>query len=195
MSVYPNLPDKFVTRMLAIQLAAAAGAEGGGGGWLKGAPYSVEEKKLLSKFLGLEGDGAEGGGGGSVNPFSGVGVGQGVGVDGDGDGDGDRDGDRDGGVIVKDLDRFDVLLNEVEVTIGEMRDLEREMRGTDDPSDRIAVIRAKTVLLEKWANLKSSVWSMREMAEFQQAVLEVLDKVMTVDQRGEFMSRIKQLKN
>lgn len=181
MATYPNLPESFETRMRAVSLAAAA--EDDVESWLGGAgcPYSEEAKKLLRKMLG-SGSGSGSGGGGS-----------GEGGSGNRGGDGAEIENVFGGL--KDIDKFDVLLGEVEATISEMRELERAMRGEDDPAARVAVLKAKTTLLEKWTSLKSSVFSMREMAEFQGIILEVLDKVLSVDQRGEVMSMLRNLKS
>lgn len=90
-----------------------------------------------------------------------------------------------------DLDKFEVLLHEVESTISEMKNLERMVNGENDAAARVAVVKAKTVLLEKWVSLKSSVYSMQEVAQFQSVVLETIENMLDTDQRAELIARLK----
>jgi len=159
---FPLLPENFETRMTAIMLAAEA--EGGSKTWLaeEGCPYRDGEKKLLLKLL-SDKEGAE------VevqNIFQGESV-------------------------SSDLDRFDILLSEIENTISEMKMLEIAVRADDDAAARVQVIKAKTVLLEKWVSLKADVYSMQEMARFQSVVLEMIESMLDSDQRAELIKRLK----
>lgn len=173
MATYPNLPDGFEMKLKAVELAFSAESEGDVDVYLGAAcPYSDGAKRLLRKLLAPEGGG--GGGGavvGAVNPFRGE----------------DMD----------EVDRFDLLLEEVEVTIGQMRDLEASLGGSGDAdrSDMVAVLKAKTALLEKWVGLKDRALNLREMAEFQAVVLKALDEVLSVDQRAEMVERLRGLKS
>jgi hypothetical protein len=175
MATYPNLPDSFATRMQAIVFAAEEA--GGVRAWLEseGCPYGEAEKKLLLKLLGRNGGGGRGGKGGG----------------GEGGEDGSEGGESENIFQGSDLDKFDVLLREVEGTISEMKNLEQMVNSGEDASARVAVVKAKTVLLEKWVSLKSSVYSMQEMAQFQSIVLEAIESMLDTDQRAELIARLK----
>lgn len=95
---------------------------------------------------------------------------------------------------VPDGDKFDVLLREVESTIEEMKSIERKV-GDAETSDRIALVKAKTTLLEKWATLKERVLTLKEMSQFQMAIIGVLDEVLDVDQRAQFRDRLRGFKS
>lgn len=171
MPTYPNLPEGFETKLKAIEMACSA--EPDVDAYLgAGCPYSDGAKRFLKKILAPVGNGGNvGAGAGGTNPFREEGM--------------------------DDVDRFDLLLEEVEVTIGQMRDLEASLgaSGDADRSDMVAVLKAKTALLEKWVGLKDRVLNLREMSEFQRIVLKALDEVLTVDQRGEMVSRLRGLKS
>lgn len=93
-------------------------------------------------------------------------------------------------------DKFDLLIKEIEITITSMRDLETSVQGEGmERADQVQVIKAKTSLLEKWVSLKERTYTMKEMSEFQRLVLEVLDSVLTVDQRGAVLERFHHLKS
>ncbi len=96
---------------------------------------------------------------------------------------------------VEEGDKFDLLIKEVEETITSMKNLEAEMRGDSDNSDRVQVIKAKTTLLEKWVSLKERVYTLKEMSDFQRIVLDVLDQVLDVDQRTKFLDKLNDLKS
>jgi|GEM_PF-6931204 len=91
-------------------------------------------------------------------------------------------------------DRFDVMLREVEKTISEMKALENDLVGAET-SDRVAVLKAKTALLEKWTSLKERIYTLKEVSEFQSVILETLDNVCNKDQRNEFMKRLQHLRS
>jgi hypothetical protein len=92
-------------------------------------------------------------------------------------------------------DKFDVLLREVETTIEEMKSIEAGMDGKAETGDRIALIKAKTSLLEKWATLKERVLTLKEMSQFQIAVIGAMDEILDVDQRSQFRARLRNLES
>lgn len=96
---------------------------------------------------------------------------------------------------VVDADKFDVMLREIETTIEEMKSIEGKMGSDADTSDRIALVKAKTSLLEKWATLKERVLTLKEMSQFQSAVISVMDDVLDVDQRAKFRDRLRGFKS
>ena len=91
-------------------------------------------------------------------------------------------------------DKFESMLREVEKTISEMKALENDLVGAET-SDRVAVLKAKTTLLEKWTSLKERIYTLKEISEFQSVILETLDTVCNKDQRNEFMKRLQHLRS
>lgn len=94
--------------------------------------------------------------------------------------------------------KFDVVQDEIEATIEQMRALEDRIiveKLTLDPSERIALIKAKTALLEKWINQRSQIFTMKEMAIFQSTVIAFMDEVLTKDQVALFRKRLAGLRS
>ena len=81
-------------------------------------------------------------------------------------------GGRDVGAVLfpddaPEVDKIDTILGEIESTIAEMRMLEKKLGGeATDSSDKIAFYRAKTALIERWANTKERIYNLKEMSEF-----------------------------
>lgn len=166
MPLYPQLPPEFETRIRAILVAA----EGLGGRYLDdpSCPWSASFKQLIRPLLVRERqDALAAGSDGVENQFAGLDEG----------------------------DRMDLLLKEVEETITSMKSLEIEMRGEADSGDRVQIIKAKTVLLEKWVSLKERVYTLKEMSDFQRTLLQVMDEVLDVDQRSTVMTKLNDLKS
>jgi hypothetical protein len=59
-----------------------------------------------------------------------------------------------------------------------------------DPKDKVAVIKTGTEQLNRLIGLREKVMNLREMSEFQRAVMEVLEQVVTPAQRSEFVERL-----
>lgn len=97
-------------------------------------------------------------------------------------------------VLDENADKFDKMLHDLEKTIRSMEVLDMQEGGID-ASDRIQIIKAKTSLLEKWVNIKEKIYSIREIAEFQNVVIEILDTVVDKDQRKVFMDKLRALKS
>jgi hypothetical protein len=95
--------------------------------------------------------------------------------------------------LAENADKFDRMLREVETTIADMADLEDKMEEADT-GDRIQFVKAKTSLIEKWINIKERIYSVREIAEFQSTIIEVMDMVLSKDQRHQFIERLRTLR-
>ena len=94
------------------------------------------------------------------------------------------------------VDKIDTILGEIESTIAEMRMLEKKLGGeATDSSDKIAFYRAKTALIERWANTKERIYNLKEMSEFQSSILAVMDEVLTVDQRADLVERLRNFRS
>jgi hypothetical protein len=62
---------------------------------------------------------------------------------------------------------------------------------TDDVSERMAWFRTRTNLLEKILSIKERTRTLKQMGEFEERVIGILEDVMTADQRTEVMARLK----
>lgn len=62
-----------------------------------------------------------------------------------------------------------------------------------DTKDRVAYMRVATSLFDKLITLKERSAGMKKMAEFQRTVLDVIDSVMTPEQRTIMMDRLSKL--
>jgi hypothetical protein len=94
----------------------------------------------------------------------------------------------------EELDRLDLILQEVEATIDEMNSIEAGLVDADT-GDRIQFVKAKTALLEKWVSQKEKIYSLREVAEFQQIVIKFMEAVLDKDQRHQFIASLRNLKS
>jgi hypothetical protein len=80
-------------------------------------------------------------------------------------------------------------MRELENTIASMKTLETE-EGFD-ANDRVAVLRAKTSLIERWVSAKKDLFGVREMSEFQMVVLAAMEELLDVDGRAKFIEKLK----
>jgi len=62
-----------------------------------------------------------------------------------------------------------------------------EDMGHVDPKERAQILKNSTDLLTKVVDLRSKQSGVREFVRFQKSVVEVLERVLTPDQRGEFI--------
>lgn len=95
--------------------------------------------------------------------------------------------------IFEGRDEYEVILEEIQQTISELKTLEGMKL---EVSDQIQFVKAKTALLERWSSLKERIWNVKEMAKFQATVVQYLEEVLGdhKDLRTEFMRRMKDLK-
>jgi hypothetical protein len=90
-------------------------------------------------------------------------------------------------------DKFDKMLAEIADTIDEMSSIEADL-SDGEASDRIQFVKAKTILLEKWVNIKEKIYNVREIAEFQAIIIRILDGVLSKDQRQAFIDALRELR-
>ena len=62
-----------------------------------------------------------------------------------------------------------------------------EDMGGADPKDRAQILKNSTDLLSKLVDLRTKQAGVREFVRFQKCVIEVLERVCSIDQRGEFI--------
>ena len=90
-------------------------------------------------------------------------------------------------------DKYDKMIAEIQSTIDEMASIEEDLEG-GDTADRIQFVKAKTILVEKWVNIKERIYNVREIAEFQSILIRTLDAVLTKDQRFAFIEALRALR-
>lgn len=62
--------------------------------------------------------------------------------------------------------------------------------NTNDAKDKVQILKNSTDLLTKLVALREKQFNIRQMAQFQRSVLELLEGVLTVEQRSEFIERM-----
>jgi hypothetical protein len=85
----------------------------------------------------------------------------------------------------------DELEAEVTVLFEELKEFGGDLEKTD-VSERMAWFRTRTSLLEKILDIKKEAAGVKQVQEFQNRVLGILEDVMTPDQRTEIMQRLKE---
>jgi hypothetical protein len=90
-------------------------------------------------------------------------------------------------------DKFDLMLVEIESMMKEMDSIEDDLQDADT-GDRVQYVKAKTALVEKWIGIKEKVYSVREIADFQTIVIELMDSVLDKDQRLLFIEKLRALR-
>jgi hypothetical protein len=85
------------------------------------------------------------------------------------------------------------MLREIESTIVEMSNIEDDLTG-GDASDRIQFVKAKTILIQKWVEIKEKIYNVREIADFQSIVIKMLDEVLSKDARQLFIDKLRTLR-
>jgi len=168
MPVFPNIPEGFETKMKAIEMAIGSG-EGGVEAYLAdaGCPYSEVVRGYIRKLFSV-----------------------GVGVVERGDVRNEFEG-------LGSVDRFDKMLEELELTISELKNLQSVLSvgdSADDTTARLQVLKSKTTLIEKWTSIKGDLYNLRELSQFQGIVLNAMDEVLDKDQRALMVERLKGLR-
>jgi hypothetical protein len=65
-----------------------------------------------------------------------------------------------------------------------------ETMKSSDPKDQMAIFKTSADLLSKLVTLREKAQSVRQMSQFQRAVIEVLEQVITPAQRSEFIEKL-----
>jgi hypothetical protein len=92
-----------------------------------------------------------------------------------------------------DADKYDHMIREIESTIVEMSNIETDL-SDGDASDRIQFVKAKTILIQKWVEIKEKIYNVREIADFQSIVIKMLDEVLDKDARQSFIDKLRTLR-
>jgi hypothetical protein len=91
---------------------------------------------------------------------------------------------------------MDLDLEDIDTLEGEISQLYRNVKafsaGMAQSKDKDAINLYKTLtsLLEKIMEMRGSVLNMKNMSDFQRRVLEVLDNIVTPEQRAEFIEKL-----
>lgn len=87
---------------------------------------------------------------------------------------------------------WDKLQEEMASVFEELTDIGKELERDDDveAKDKIAYIRAKTVLMEKLISMQERVHGIKQVSEFYRVVMDVMENVLSVDQRTQVMERL-----
>lgn len=98
------------------------------------------------------------------------------------------------------LDKFDVVLAQIEKTMGDVDDLQETLdgkveSGDADSKDLINLIRARTTLFEKWTQMQERIFTLKEMSEFQAVVVRFMDDLLDVDQIAELKKRLRSFRS
>lgn len=87
--------------------------------------------------------------------------------------------------------------DELRLCLEEVRNLNKETEGVAakiDDETRIKIIRAKGALLEQVIKLRERTMSTRRAAEFETTVIDILEDLVTEDDRAEFLKRLEKFK-
>lgn len=80
----------------------------------------------------------------------------------------------------------------VQETINLYREIQRASTNvnTSDPKDKMAIFKTSADLLTKLVALREKAVNIRQMSQFQKAVVEVLESVLEPAQRSDFVEKI-----
>lgn len=92
------------------------------------------------------------------------------------------------------MDKWQMLEHEATILFKELKSFGNTLT-VDDTSERMAYFKTRTSLLEKITSIQERNFGLREMHEFRQSVLALIDDVLTPDQKTEFIQRLEALKN
>lgn len=97
-------------------------------------------------------------------------------------------GEHVGPIVDADLDDDDL----VKETISLYQEVKRSGLNinTNDPKDRMAILKTAADLLTKIVTLREKAVNIREMSIFQKIVLDLLESVLTPAQRSEFVEKM-----
>lgn len=101
---------------------------------------------------------------------------------------------RGGGVTDEDMGMVE---DELRLCLEEVRALNKEVEGVAakvDDETKIKIIKAKAALLEQVTKLRERVINTRRTAEFETTVIDILEDLVSVDDRAEFLRRLEKFK-
>lgn len=81
------------------------------------------------------------------------------------------------------------LGDELEDLVAQMKELNLDTKGLDT-GDKVAIIRAKTQLLDKIATIREKAFSMKRMSMFMNTIMQILEDVVDEAGREEVLKRL-----
>ena len=84
----------------------------------------------------------------------------------------------------------DFALEDLQLMIEDMNSFGHELQSAE-PNERIQFFKAKTALYDKWTSLKSRLYDLKFMADFQKIVISTMEEVLTKDQQQDFKNKLK----
>ena len=101
------------------------------------------------------------------------------------------DGKTDTQYLSQSGDLWKDLITETSNIYNSLRQLGDTLKNTKDVKDRMAYFRTATALLDKIIGMRERAHGIRDISIFQAAVMEVIEDVLTADQRIKVMSDLK----
>lgn len=92
--------------------------------------------------------------------------------------------DTDGGVEAE--RSFDGLIAELEFIFSDLK----TARPPDSSEEKIAYIKTSTLVLERIVGLQERAFNVKQVSDFQRAVMQIMDEVMTPTQRTVIMDKM-----
>lgn len=83
--------------------------------------------------------------------------------------------------------------NEAKEMLKELRSLDKNIEGelkTLDTKTRLDIIKARTTLLEKLVTIRERFASVRQIVEFRQVVINILDDLVPEEKRDDFLNQL-----
>ncbi len=89
-----------------------------------------------------------------------------------------------------DLDKADVLLHETQDTYRDLKDFGKYLNA-EDVSERMSYYRTRTSLLEKLYDLSDAAKKADEYVKFKRVVLQLMEELLTDEERTLFLERLR----
>ena len=99
--------------------------------------------------------------------------------------------DTPGGFFGEDGDKWSTLENKALGLYQELELFGSNIRSSNT-SEKMSYFRTKTQLLDKITSINERAMGLRQLSQFQQTVIDVMDEVLNEDQRTDVMARLKQ---
>lgn len=95
-----------------------------------------------------------------------------------------------GGVTDEDIG---VVEDELRLCLTELRSIKMEREGLAKVDDEtlLKIVKAKSTLIEQIVKLRERVMNLRRQSEFEGVVVGILEELVSEDDRGEFLARLK----
>lgn len=91
--------------------------------------------------------------------------------------------------LFENKDETEVLDKQLQRIISDLDHMQNTL-GAADVSDRLALLKAKTSLIEKLIGLRERVYNLRELTDFRNLIIAGLEEICTKDQITQFMKNL-----